>query len=31
LLNILIIYSGAMGISRLMGGDTDVLGLSKLI
>jgi len=31
LLNILIIYSGAMGISKLMGGDTDVLGLSKLI
>jgi len=31
LLNILIIYAGAMGISRLMGGDTDVLGLSKLI
>ncbi len=31
LLNILIVYSGAIGLSYLLGGDTDVIGLSKLL
>ncbi|MGC8628670.1 MAG: hypothetical protein ACP5T4_00460 [Candidatus Micrarchaeia archaeon] len=31
LLNILIVYSGAMGFSKLMGGDTDIMGISKLL
>ncbi|MGC8547544.1 MAG: hypothetical protein ACP5MC_00890 [Candidatus Micrarchaeia archaeon] len=31
LLNILIVYSGAIGLSYLLGGDTDIIGLSKLL
>ncbi len=31
LLNILIVYSGMIGMSSLLGGDTDIIGLSKFL
>ncbi len=31
LMNVLIVYSAAMGFSGLLGGDTDILGLSKFV
>jgi hypothetical protein len=31
LLNLIIVISAAVGISGLLGGDTDIIGLSKLL